>query len=857
MGTVTPPSSDFATPASTYRLQFNADFGYDDARARLDYFRNLGVTHLFCSPILQAAPGSTHGYDVVDHTRVWQECGGEDAFRRLCTAAHEHDIGIVVDVVPNHMAVPTPLWHNRPLWDALRQGPSSPFSSWFDIDLSNSLSVLMPVLGDRIGTELANGNIHLETRDIPLLDQQGAAGSRTERQNVVVYFDHVFPVRPGTDDLPLAALLDQQWYRLAYWKVASEELNYRRFFDVDTLAAIRVEDDEVFQISHAKLLELYRDHMIDGFRIDHPDGLANPRKYLNDLRRATDGVWVVVEKILEPSETLPSDFACNGTTGYDSLLRVDGLFSEPNGLSELDRVWERLAGTAQEPAPSFSTTLRKAKREVISDMLFTEVNRLTSLAVSICAGDIMLRDHTRRQLRRAITALLTSMDRYRAYIEPGVEAPDAEKAVIQRAADRARHGLDEDEMDSLDLVVSLACGTVGPAHDPYAQAERVEFITRFAQTCGPVMAKSKEDTAFYRYTRYTAVNEVGSDPGLVGVSLDDFHNFAGHMDRAWPTTMTTLSTHDTKRSSDVRARLSALLEYPTLWAKTVGELETFARRWREDEVDGATANLLWQTLVGTWRLPGTAAGSEPISSERLSGYLTKAMREAKTHTSWTEQDADYEKAVLELAAECLEDPTVSALLDEFTWHTFKAQRAAILGRKLIQLTMPGVPDSYQGCELVDLSLVDPDNRRPVDLDHREDLLARLRPGTWSPLSGVADEEKLDAEKLLVTSSALGLRRAHSSAFRGSEADYRPVATTTGHAAAFARLEAGAKTVTSITVATRLAGVLAERHGWADHHVVLPEGRFRDLFTGRELNGGQVSLAELMNTLPVALLVPQD
>ncbi|AZZ40225.1 malto-oligosyltrehalose synthase [Acidipropionibacterium jensenii] len=857
MGTVTPPSSDFATPASTYRLQFNADFGYDDARARLDYFRNLGVTHLFCSPILQAAPGSTHGYDVVDHTRVWQECGGEDAFRRLCTAAHEHDIGIVVDVVPNHMAVPTPLWHNRPLWDALRQGPSSPFSSWFDIDLSNSLSVLMPVLGDRIGTELANGNIHLETRDIPLLDQQGAAGSRTERQNVVVYFDHVFPVRPGTDDLPLAALLDQQWYRLAYWKVASEELNYRRFFDVDTLAAIRVEDDEVFQISHAKLLELYRDHMIDGFRIDHPDGLANPRKYLDDLRRATDGAWVVVEKILEPSETLPSDFACNGTTGYDSLLRVDGLFSEPNGLSELDRVWERLAGTAQEPAPSFSTTLRKAKREVISDMLFTEVNRLTSLAVSICAGDIMLRDHTRRQLRRAITALLTSMDRYRAYIEPGVEAPDAEKAVIQRAADRARHGLDEDEMDSLDLVVSLACGTVGPAHDPYAQAERDEFITRFAQTCGPVMAKSKEDTAFYRYTRYTAVNEVGSDPGLVGVSLDDFHNFAGHMDRAWPTTMTTLSTHDTKRSSDVRARLSALLEYPTLWAKTVGELETFARRWREDEVDGATANLLWQTLVGTWRLPGTAAGAEPISSERLSGYLTKAMREAKTHTSWTEQGADYEKAVLELAAACLEDPTVSALLDEFTWHTFKAQRAAILGRKLIQLTMPGVPDSYQGCELVDLSLVDPDNRRPVDLDHREDLLGRLRPGTRSPLSGVADEEKLDAEKLLVTSSALGLRRAHRSAFRGSEADYRPVATTTGHAAAFARLEAGAKTVTSITVATRLAGVLAERHGWADHHVVLPEGRFRDLFTGRELNGGQVSLAELMNTLPVALLVPQD
>ncbi|MCI1749065.1 MAG: malto-oligosyltrehalose synthase [Acidipropionibacterium sp.] len=842
--------SDFTTPTSTYRLQFNADFGFDDARAHLGYFQELGVSHLFCSPILQAAPGSTHGYDVVDHTRISAECGGEDAFRRLCAAAHERGIGIVVDVVPNHMAVPTPLWHNRPLWDALRRGPSSPFSRWFDVDFSNSLSVLMPVLGDRIGTELSNGNIRLETREIPTAD-----GSGTERQSVVVYYDHVFPVRPGTGDLPLPALLDQQWYRLAYWKVASEELNYRRFFDVDTLAAIRVEDEEVFQISHAKLLELYRDTMIDGFRIDHPDGLANPRKYLDDLKEATGGAWVVVEKILEPSETLPDNFACAGTTGYDSLLRVDGLFSEATGLPELDHIWEGLAGTPESPAPSFSATVQRAKLEVIGDMLFTEVNRLTSLAVSICAGDIMLRDHTRRQLRRAITALLVSMDRYRAYIEPGTPAPQTEKAVIMQAAERARRGLDDDESDSLDLIVSLVCGTVGPAHEPFAQQERDEFITRFAQTCGPVMAKSKEDTAFYRYTRYTSVNEVGSDPGIVGVSLDDFHNFADQIAHSWPTTMTTLSTHDTKRSSDVRARLSTLLEYPRLWAMTVSGLETFARPWRKDDVDGATANLLWQTLMGCWRLPGTAAGAEPISAERLSGYLTKAMREAKTHTSWTDPVADYEKAVLELAAACLEDGTVMALLDEFTWHAFRAQRAAILGRKLIQMTMPGVPDCYQGCEIVDLSLVDPDNRQPVDLDLRADLLGRLAPGSEHPLAGVHESEKLDAEKLLVTSSALRLRREHPSAFRGEESDYRPVASTTGHAVAFARLVAGADAVTSITVATRLAGVLEDRHGWADHQVVLPAGRFRDVLTGRELDGGQVSLAELMDTLPVALLIP--
>lgn len=841
-------SSSFSTPSGTYRLQFSADFTYDDALERLDYLESLGVSHLFCSPILQAAPGSTHGYDVVDHTRISAECGGEDAFRRLCSAAHQRGIGVVVDVVPNHMAVPTPLWHNLPLWDALRQGPSSRFSRWFDIDLSNSLSVLMPVLGERIGSELANGSIHLETRDVPRID------GGTERQSVVVYYDHVFPVRPGTDDLPLASLLDQQWYRLAYWKVASDELNYRRFFNVDTLAAIRVEDEEVFRISHAKLLELHADGLIDGFRIDHPDGLADPRKYLEDLRKTTGGAWVVVEKILEPTETLPAGFACAGTTGYDSLLRVDGLFNESAGLPVLGDIWERLASTPETPAPSFSATLERAKHEVISDMLFTEVSRLTEVAVSICASDIMLRDHTRRQLGRAIVELLVAMDRYRAYIEPGVRPDEHEVAVVTRAAELARARLDPDESDTLDLIVALACGTVGEARDPYAQADRDEFITRFAQTCGPVMAKSKEDTAFYRYTRFTGVNEVGSDPGLVGVSPDDFHSFAAELARDWPTTMTTMSTHDTKRSSDVRARLASLLEFPRLWERVVAGLEKYAQEPRQDLVDGATANLLWQTLAGTWRLPGTAAGAEPISEERLAAYLTKAMREAKTHTTWTQVDSDYETAVLGLAAGCLTDPAVGELLDGFTSQTGPAVRAAILGRKLVQLTMPGVPDVYQGCEVVDLSLVDPDNRRPVDLDYREDLLARIRFGSGHPLADIGEAERLDAEKLLVSASALRIRRRYPESFRGEDAVYRPVASTTGHAVAFSRSVTGAERPTSITVATRLAGVLAERGGWKDHQVVLPDGAFTDLLTGRHWEGGEVNLAELLEWLPVALLV---
>ena len=306
---------------STYRLQLNASFTFQDAVAQVPYLASLGVSHLFCSPILQAAPGSMHGYDVVDHSRVSAECGGEDGFRQLAEAAREHGLGIVVDVVPNHMAVPTPLWLNRALWDVLRSGPESDFAGWFDIDLTRSRAILMPVLGRRIGDELADSAIAVVERDID---------GRPER--VVSYHDHVFPIRPGTEDLPLDQLLDQQWYRLAYWKVGNEELNYRRFFDVDTLAAIRVEDQSVFDASHALLVSLFEEGLIDGFRIDHPDGLATPRGYLQKLHRATGGCWVVVEKILEPHETLPVGSRCAGTTGYDALLRVTGLFHDPAEL---------------------------------------------------------------------------------------------------------------------------------------------------------------------------------------------------------------------------------------------------------------------------------------------------------------------------------------------------------------------------------------------------------------------------------------------------------------------------------------------------------------------------------------------
>ena len=830
-------------------MQLHGGFTFDDAAAWLPYLHALGITHLFCSPILQAAPESTHGYDVVDHSRISEECGGEDGFRRLSQAAHELGMGVVVDVVPNHMAVPTPLWHNRALWDVLRRGAESEYSDWFDLDMTDSQAILMPVLGHRIGRELEN--INLTTAVI-----------NGEEQPVVTYYDHVFPVRPGTEELPLEELLERQWYRLAYWRIGSEELNYRRFFDVDTLAAIRVEDPAIFEATHRKLLQLFHDGLIDGFRIDHIDGLANPRQYLADLQRATGGCWVVAEKILEYDEELPADFECAGTTGYDSLLRVAGLFHVPGSVPRLTDLWERLSGSGE----GFASTVLNAKRTVVKESLFTELNRLVNIAMAICEDDIRLRDYTRRQLSHAISGLLYQFSRYRAYVEPGRVNPESEREIITEAAARAREYLTADELDALDFVVALALGETGeqdmggadtlPAPSqilnqlPGRAHEfldlRSEFMVRFAQTCGPVMAKSKEDTAFYRWNRFIGVNEVGSDPNIIGINQDDFHGFSRALAADWPTAMTTLSTHDTKRSEDVRARLAVLTEYPREWEQCVSELRAATAESRPVLLDGGTELFLWQTLAATWTLPGTAAGAEVISADRLTKYLTKAIREAKLHTSWTTPDEAYEEAVLEFATACLANPEVAAALDAFTELTFQSVRANVLGQKLIQLTMPGVPDLYQGCEVVDLSLVDPDNRRPIDYYRRAGGLGALM------MNPPAD---LDAEKLLVTSRALLLRRDHPEAFRGPDADYRPVSLNTGHAVVFERGYKDSETPVAIAVATRVQSGLNET-GWGDAELVLPNLRFLDVLSGQEYSGGATPLADILATLPVALLVHQ-
>ena len=813
-------------PLSTYRLQVHGGFSFDDVAAVADYLAGLGVSHAYLSPILEPAPGSTHGYDVVDHSRLNTEAGGREAFDRMSAALRAAGLSVVADVVPNHMAVPTPVRLNAALWSVLRDGPGSPFARWFDVDWSvESRAVLMPVLGDRIGTVLAAGELTVE--------REGAQGG------VLRYGDHVFPLRPGTEELPLRELVDRQWYRLAWWRVGDEELNYRRFFDVDTLAAVRVEDPAVFDATHALLLELVERGDLTGLRIDHPDGLADPRGYLRRLAEASGDQWVVVEKILEGDERLPADWACAGTTGYDALHRVAGLFVDPAAAAPLAALLTELTGDS----PDFGVVVETAKREVVEGTLYAEVARLVDLAADICRDDVTLRDHTRRQLHLCLVELLVAFTRYRAYVVPGEPISPDDEACLEEACELARAHLPEWSHETLDLIRDLVRDwEVTPNPTRLEEKRRAEFVVRFQQTCGPVMAKGVEDTAFYRWHRLVALNEVGGDPRMVGVPPEDFHDYATRIQRDWPDTMTTLSTHDTKRSEDVRARLYALTELVGEWTEAVREWTEAAAAHRAGDglPDPATVYLVWQTLVGTW---DPSAGGPP-SAERLTRYLEKATREAKRFTSWTHPNPPYDDAVADFARAVLADEDLMAAVGGFCALIEAPARAVVLGQKLVQLTMPGVPDVYQGCDLLDQSLVDPDNRRPVDFAARRALLAELDAGTTP--------RTLAAEKLLVTSRALRARRDHPEAFRGPEAGYTPLATTTGNAVAFAR--GGGDRERVVSVITRMPLALERRGGWGEHTVSLPPGRWRDALGGPELEGGAYPLADLLAHRPVALLV---
>lgn len=823
-------------PSSTYRLQINSSFTFSDAADQIAYLADLGVSHVFLSPVLQASPGSTHGYDVVDHSLVCRDNGGEEGLRSLAQAAHSRGLKLVVDVVPNHVAVPTPLWLNRELWDVLTHGAASRFAHWFDIDFSRG-GFLLPVLGEELGTVLEKGEIRKASVEV-----------RGIEVPVLTYYDHVFPLAPGTEALEVPKALSAQNYRLVSWRRGNTELNYRRFFDVTTLLGLRVELPDVFAASHRTLFRLQQDGVIDGYRIDHPDGLADPRGYLRDLAGATGGAWTVVEKILEGNERLPSDFAAAGTTGYDALWRVSGLFHSPAGKDSLSALWEQFSGETL----SLREVTSDAAELVVSTSLKAEVARLVALAQRALlpaqhgngAGEPMSpatqRIFSAEDLRLAIVGLLLSMDRYRAYVVPGEPAPENERAVLNGAAERARPALPASAVRALDAVLALACGD-------HRGDTAAEFVVRFAQTCGPVHAKSLEDTTFYRFNRFLAVNEVGSDPDRIGVSPREFHEYAQFMLATWPHAMTTLSTHDTKRSEDVRARLAVITELPERWKQTVDQLRAATADVRGARVDGAMEYLVWQTLVAT--SPMRASQAPALTRDRLCAYLEKAMREAKVHTAWVDGDSGYEHEVLDFACAALESGEVAGIIAEWNRATEYAQEAAIVGQKLVQLIMPGVPDIYQGNEVVDFSLVDPDNRRPVDFDRRRGL---LKPGSATAANS------LDVLKLRVTHAALQTRSRFNAAFVGPDSTYEPLFATTDHVIAFSRgtTAEGPKVV---TIAARLLHVLEAKGGWGEHSIQLPAGDWRCAITGRRFSSNGTApepLVEIVRAGPVALLVKE-
>jgi (1->4)-alpha-D-glucan 1-alpha-D-glucosylmutase len=788
-------------PQSSYRLQLQPGFGFADAAAIASYLASLGVTHAYLSPILQAAPGSVHGYDVVDHSRVSDSLGGEGAFRDMVAQFRRHGLGVIADIVPNHMAIGAPESLNRQFWSVLRDGPGSRFAHWFDIDWpAGGGRLLLPILAGPPGDCLADLTVDAGTPDGPVLR----------------YHEHVLPVRPGTEDLPLPDLAAAQHYLLADWRAAATELNWRRFFDVTSLIAVRVEDEDVFAATHGLLLRLMAEGLIDGLRADHPDGLADPRGYLDRLAKATGGAWVVTEKILTGAEELPPDWKCAGTTGYDALRMVGGLFLDPAGAAPLHAAYTAFTGDPRE----FAVVAEGAKRETATGSLSAEVRRLARLLAR--AEDPVLRG-----LDAVLTELLTVFGVYRAYVVPGEPPPAVAAAVVAAAAATAADRLPARLRPALAAVAGLALGSAG--RGPWQD----EFAVRFGQTCGPVMAKGVEDTAFYRWPRLAALNEVGGEPDRFGSGPWEFHTFAGRLARDWPTTMTTLSTHDTKRQEDVRARLAVLAEIPGEWAAEV-------TRWHERAValaggrapEPGTEYLLWQTLAGAW----------PIGYERAAGYLTKAMREAKTATSWRHPDERYETGVLAFTAAALADPALTGQIAAFAGRIAAAARVNSLGAKLVQLTMPGAADVYQGCELAGFALVDPDNRRPVDYARRRALLAAQDAG--------APGTDLDAEKLLVTSRALRLRRDHPDWFTGGYAMLAADGPAAGHVVAFQRGQA-------ITVATRLPEGLHRRGGWDVTALAIPEGRWLNVLTGATHTGPRPLLSDIALRLPVALLIPAD
>jgi (1->4)-alpha-D-glucan 1-alpha-D-glucosylmutase len=898
-----------AIPSSTYRLQFNADFTFDDAAKMLPYLATLGVSHVYASSYLSARAGSTHGYDVTDHGMINPEIGGEDGFRRFLAALRDNGLGQILDFVPNHMGVNK----SGNVWwlDLLEWGPTSVFAKYFDVDWRSPRrllrgKILLPLLGDQYGVVLESGDL--------VLRFDAEVGSLA-----AWYFDHCFPLCPDSyallldgcshagctdaasafrelpsatsrtrraearlkaaqakaalaqlaqvdatarsqiertctetaaDPARLHALLERQHYRLAAWRTAADEINYRRFFDINDLAGIRVEDLEVFEAVHRGLARLFAEDAVQGLRIDHVDGLADPAQYLRRLqqfaqryRLATPGrVPIWVEKILAADEQLRPDWPVAGTTGYEVASLLTGLHVDPAGEARLTRLWRDLTGETRD----FAAIAREAKHQTMWSVLSSELERLADQLDRLAKQSNKTRDFTVARLRLALVEIVASMQVYRTYItERGSKEED--RARLRQAIDEAKRNWRGPDVSVLDFAHRALSGEL--AQDSAYRAYDVQaLVRRFQQYTGPVMAKSVEDTAFYRDARLLALNEVGSEPTRFGVSIAGFHVANQARAKRWPQTLLGSSTHDTKRGEDGRARLATLSEFADEWAEAVQGWMALTRPWRGAAGPReADMYFLFQTLVASW-----PDEPDPTYPDRLVAYMQKALREAKLATSWIDPDEAYERDCLAFARRSATDPVFRTSFEPFFGRAQALGRMNGLAELVLRLTMPGVPDIYQGAELWNLALADPDNRRHVDYALRARMVA-----DEAPAFGEADLTS-GRTKLAVLRGLLRLRRRHPNLF--ATGDYKPIAIGGADGDRVVGFTRSNPRRTLLVLAGRRMGRLLDGSwiDWrrADATVKLPRARlWRDVLTGRHLGAREtVAVAALFGGRPATVWI---
>lgn len=819
-----------AVPRATYRVQFNEQFRLNDALTLVPYLDELGISHLYASPLSRALPHSRHGYDVCDFSQLNPEIGTEEDLERLVSALHAHNMGLVLDIVPNHMGIGGP--ENRWWWDVLKNGPDSCYAGYFDINwqpLDPELrgKILVPILGDPYDEILAGHElqVHLEQNRFTLR-----------------YHEHRLPLAPASEErlpkrpeaiqklnssLPrLNALIQKQHYRLAFYQEGNEKLNYRRFFAISSLAALRVEDERVFDDVHALPRRWYEKGWIDGLRVDHPDGLRDPEQYLRRLRALAPKAWIVVEKILKPEESLPDAWPVAGTTGYDFLNQAGGILVDPAGEKALSALYHDFTGETG----GYAALVQEKKRVVLETLLVSEIRRLAGLLDGIAAHHKDSEDFGRPQTMEALVEMIACFPVYRSYL-----APD-------------RGAITATDVASVEFAVHLACKKRSDLPPKlFAQIQDVllkpqrsraarDFVYRFQQLTSPAMAKGEEDTAFYCFNRFLPLNEVGGDPAHFGLRLENFQEFCNHLHQHWPDTMLASSTHDTKRSEDVRARLSAISEIPDEWAHIV-------RRWsainvprrHDDWPDRDAEYLFYQTLAGAW----------PLSLERIQAFMKKAVREAKRHTDWTKPNQPYEAALHHFIAESLGDPEFTADVERFISTLEDAGRINSLTQLLVKLTAPGVPDIYQGCELWNFALVDPDNRRPVDFQLRHRLLAEAK----ALSAEQAWRHRAEGlPKLWMLRRVLALRARQTRLFAGRLQILPAQGARAGHVLAFSRGD------NLVAICPRF--LLKLNNDWANTTLALPHGYWRSEFTN-EVFSGTLRLETFFQAFPVVLLVRKE